>query len=185
MRGRSSKSAALRRRQSPAGMQQDIRSQLHRIVPAEILEIDECQRPIAAAQTVVEAKIGRNEAAPFRREFAVKIKAGRRQRPRRCQALARIAARKNAQGNQEVLRPADLRFAAWTNALRLGARFPGRTGKLPPQAAALRRMELSRRAWTAPRNSTAASMSASLDVDNVIAVNPAQQRVTALDHPRR
>ena len=68
-------------------MQQNVGGQLHRIVPAKILEIEERQRPVRPAQAVVEAEIGRNEAAPFLREFGVKIKAGCRRRCARLRAL--------------------------------------------------------------------------------------------------
>ena len=59
-------------------MQQDIGRQFHRIVPAEILEVDERQRPVRAAQAVVKAEIGRHQASPFLRAVRRKIKAGGR-----------------------------------------------------------------------------------------------------------
>ena len=68
-------------------MQQNIGGELHRIVPAKILEIEERQRPVRPSQAVVEAEIGRNEAAPFLREFGVKSKAGCRHRATRLRAL--------------------------------------------------------------------------------------------------
>ena len=71
----------------PARMQQNIGGELHRIVPAKILEIEERQRPVRPSQAVVEAEIGRNEAAPFLREFGVKSKAGCRHRATRLRAL--------------------------------------------------------------------------------------------------
>src|SRR5581483_7115127 len=51
----------------PAGMQQDIGRQLHGIVPAEILEVDERERSVRAAQAVVKAEIGGDQTAPFLR----------------------------------------------------------------------------------------------------------------------
>src|SRR5580693_1518308 len=71
----------------PARMQHNIGGELHRIVPAKIFEIEERQRPVRPSQAVVEAEIGRNEAAPFLREFDVKSKAGRRHRSMRLGAL--------------------------------------------------------------------------------------------------
>src|SRR5580704_1610615 len=68
---------SLRRLKRPARMQQNIGGEFHRIVPAKILEIEERQRPVRPSQAVVKAEIGRNEAAPFLREFDVKSKAGR------------------------------------------------------------------------------------------------------------
>ena len=86
-RRRLAEALALRRLKRPARMQQNIGGQLHRIVPAKILEIEERQRPIRPSQAVVKAEIGRNEAAPFLREFGVKSKAGCCHRAMRLRAL--------------------------------------------------------------------------------------------------
>ena len=86
-RRRSAEVLSLRRLKRPARMQQNIGGELHRIVPAKILEIEERQRPVRPSQAVVEAEIGRNEAAPFLREFDVKSKASCRHRLKRLPAL--------------------------------------------------------------------------------------------------
>ena len=78
---------SLRRLKRPARMQHDIGGELHRIVPAKILEIEERQCPVRLSQAIVEAEIRRNEAAPFLREFGVKSKAGCRHRCKRLRAL--------------------------------------------------------------------------------------------------
>lgn len=77
-RRRLAEALALHRLKRPARMQHNIGGELHGIVPAKIFEIEERQRPVRPSQAVVEAEVGRNEAAPFLREFGVKSKAGRR-----------------------------------------------------------------------------------------------------------
>ena len=114
-------------------MQQDIRSHLYRIVPAEVFKIDECQRPIAAAQTIVEAKIGWNEAAPLAGEFAVKIKATVcRQRSRRCQAMRELR-------RERMLKEIKKCFVQRTYASQLGHTLADLAQNFPAGQACFRR----------------------------------------------
>ena len=144
-------------------MQQDVGGQLHRIVPAEILEVDERQRPVRAAQAVVEAEVGRDEAPPF-------LRAGRPQnqgpRPAPAPAPVRLSRdtvrqRRNRQENQRVPARRPERLQQAQTAPRSGARSRRPTGRPRPRAAGLPRPASRRSPWTAARKATAASMSAS------------------------
>src|SRR5215471_15386911 len=56
-----SKSATVRLIKRHSRMQQDIGGQFHRVIPAKVLEINECQRAIRPAQAVVKAEVRRHK----------------------------------------------------------------------------------------------------------------------------
>ena len=138
-------------------MQQNIGSELHRIVPAEIFEIDERQRSIRPAQAVVEAEIRRNKAAPFLREFGGEIKA-------LPSARTRLASR-GIPGRDGILKEISSSLSREASSsgephreLPLNLARQARLGRDGCSAA----HGASRRRWMLSRNTTAASMSASV-----------------------
>ena len=58
-----------------ARMQKDIGCQLHRVVPAEILEVKKSQRSVRSAQAIVKTEIGRHKATLFLWQHGIEVKA--------------------------------------------------------------------------------------------------------------
>ena len=58
-------------------MVQYVSGQLHRIIPAEVFEVDENERSVRKPQTIVKAEIGRNQGPFFLWQHGPEVKAGR------------------------------------------------------------------------------------------------------------